>query len=250
MSYHGWLQQVVAPYADPGRTFREVDMSLVSFPMLKPKTDHFTRNGPPQLLICLFGSLPLAGGIGAGVEVWLPRIFPHQPPMVYLIPLGNVSLRATQNVDLKGMVYHPYLAYWSQRPGSNIVELLRVLMAVFAADPPIIPIAAQQSRSPALSPTPATTVPQKKSMEQELVEARKLLNEKLNEMFASLQQDLTMESDKLLGENTLLSKGADKLKEGLTRLKLEIVCIFWFLTKCCRERQRMRLHKQKPKGKV
>lgn len=75
--------------------------------------------------------------IDVPVEVWLPRQYPHVPPIVLvvprLLPLQNppVLLRATELCDERGFVYLP-------TPVSSLVDLIRYLQAEFRVQLPIV----------------------------------------------------------------------------------------------------------------
>ena len=94
------------------------------------------RIGPPQLLICLFGTLQ-CGVHNIPLEVWLPRGYPRDAPLLFIQPSPGIMIRPTANVDATGRVFHPMLGGW--RPELATVEVLRMLTGVLAMDPPFFP---------------------------------------------------------------------------------------------------------------
>jgi ESCRT-I complex subunit TSG101 len=128
MSYYSWLQQVVAPYADPNRIFMDVDNALKQYPTLKPRTDHYTRTLPPHpLLIVLSGTIPVSYAqqvFNIPVELWLPHPYPRAPPISYVTPTSEMVLKPSTHVSNDGMFYSPMLFnYWQSNPNVLFIPL-------------------------------------------------------------------------------------------------------------------------------
>lgn len=109
----------------------------MTFPGLRPKTDNFLRLGPPpQLLICLFGGLQCGMHV-IPIELWFPRSFPREAPLLFIVPATGASIRATGMVDATGRVIHPFLTGW--RTDMAVTEVLRIVAGALAMDPPFYP---------------------------------------------------------------------------------------------------------------
>lgn len=151
------------------------------------------------------------------VEVWLPRGYPREPPLVLVTPSPGVALRPTSHVDATGRVFHAHLAGWSTRPESSVVELLCVLAATLAAAVPFYPGAGRPTLHP---PSPQPQPP-----ETEAARLRTALQAWLDGRFRALQGSLAVESDRLLAENTQLSQHEAALRGGRERVLAEIAQI-------------------------
>lgn len=114
---------------------------------------------PPHLLICIFGILH-CGMHGIPVEVWLPRSFPREAPIIFVTPSPGVPLKPTTMVDATGRVHHPYGLSWINRPDSSVVELLRVVANALSMDPPFYPGTGRPSPAPGMMPSTAQVKPQ------------------------------------------------------------------------------------------
>ena len=236
-------------YYDPGRVFREVDLALMTYSTLRPKTDNFSRQGPIQLLICLFG--PLQCGLhNIPIEVWLPKVYPREAPLVYIVPTMGATIRPTNMVDASGRVIHPMLMRW--RGDFALAEVLRVIAGALALDPPFFvgagrPVYSygaqpqiiqqqqqQQQLPPHLQPIAQTTRPQfyqpPAALQspvtgyqiQDLPELRRMMKERMNIRFRKLQTESALESDRLLAEHSQLEQGENRLNAALHRFKNDI----------------------------
>ncbi|KAJ5623489.1 hypothetical protein N7490_012094 [Penicillium lividum] len=129
-------------YQDPNRAYQDVVNALAQYPSLSPRTDVYTyENGFSALLLNLIGTLP---AVFRGttyrfpVAIWIPNTYPREPPMVYVTPPQDMTVRAGQHVTLEGRVYHHYLAHWADAwDKSTIADFLFILRDVFAKEPPV-----------------------------------------------------------------------------------------------------------------
>jgi hypothetical protein len=94
------------------------------------------------LLLCLSGTLPIEFlGISYQfpIKIWIPHVFPRQPPLVYVTPREGMIVRPGQHVDPQGQVYHPYLSHWVKFwDKSTLVDLIAILTDIFTKEPPVI----------------------------------------------------------------------------------------------------------------
>lgn len=147
-------------YHDPNRTYHDVANALAQYPSLSPRTDVYTyENGFSALLLHLVGTLPVVfrgSTYRFPITLWIPNTYPQEPPMVYVTPTQEMTVRVGQHVTLEGRVYHHYLAHWAEAwDRSTIVDLLSILREVFAKEPPVRyrqqmapPPQAQQTQTP------------------------------------------------------------------------------------------------------
>lgn len=184
---------------------------------------------PPQLLLCLFGSMTCAfqgGQFTFTVEIWLPRTFPFQAPLVFVVPSSSQRLRQSALVDHAGRVLHSYLSYWHTRPNSTLIEMMNYLHQAFCQDPPVfLPAPGQQapSQAPGLAPGQAPKSPSvsAENSTANLVQLRAHLKDKMHQRFRKLQQDISIETDRILAQNLLLSEGEHKITKGMTAMRQE-----------------------------
>ncbi|KAL3482200.1 UEV domain-containing protein [Aspergillus californicus] len=129
-------------YQDPNRTYYDVANVLAKYPTLSPRTEVYTyENGFSALLLQLSGTLPVTyrGAIYKfPIALWIPNTYPREPPIAYVIPTQDMTVRVGQHVTLEGRVYHHYLAHWAGAwERSSMVDLLSILQDVFAKEPPV-----------------------------------------------------------------------------------------------------------------
>lgn len=181
------------------------------------------RLGPEavQLLICLFGAVP-CGVHNIPLEVWLPRSYPREAPLVFVTPSPGIAIRPTPLIDAAGR-----LVGLGWHPEGGVAALLGALVPALAADPPFYPGAGrpafaavpppyQSSLPPIVPPAAAAAAPAAS-----LLEMRRIVKDKLRRRYRELQAQLAIESDRLLAENTRLAGGEARLAEGLQRLTEE-----------------------------
>ncbi|KAF8933647.1 hypothetical protein BGZ52_007087 [Haplosporangium bisporale] len=169
-----WLQRVLLTigYQHRDRMYADVEAVLRLFQnFLVPKAETYTHdNGRSQLLLSLIGTVPIvyqSATYNIPVAFWLPTSYPSVAPIVFVTPTALMLVKAGKYVDISGRCYHPYLAYWSQRSDSNLVDLIGIMQGVFSQEPPVYAKSnavtqqqQQQQSSPTLSgyPSPTTTL--------------------------------------------------------------------------------------------
>lgn len=143
-----WLsQQLSHEYVDPPRCFADVTQVLLAMPSLAPKTDVYTaETGHSALLLNLTGPLPtvIAGHTyGIPIEVWVPKMYPAAPPLVYVRPTPAMRISPSSYVDTNGKC----VFNWSSQ--AELIGVLRMLQEVFSFAPPVYAV---QQPSPAQAP--------------------------------------------------------------------------------------------------
>ncbi|KAG0288014.1 hypothetical protein BGZ96_008158 [Linnemannia gamsii] len=173
----GWLQSVLRTigYQHRDRMYADVESVLRLFQnFLVPKAETYTHDdGRSQLLLSLIGTVPIvyqSATYNIPVAFWLPTSYPSVAPIVFVTPTALMLVKAGKYVDISGRCYHPYLAYWSNRSDSNLVELIGIMQGVFSQEPPVYAKSntssqqqqqQQQQASPAVGggyPSPTTSL--------------------------------------------------------------------------------------------
>ncbi|KAJ5288925.1 hypothetical protein N7478_001955 [Penicillium angulare] len=167
-----WLYSVLSKdhfdpkqtYHDPNRAYHDVANALAQYPSLSPRTDVYTyENGFSALLLHLVGTLPVlfrGTTYRFPIALWIPNTYPREPPMVYVTPPQDMTVRVGQHVTLEGRVYHHYLAHWAEAwDRSTIADFLSILRDVFAKEPPVryrqqMPPPPQAQQAPTPPPVP------------------------------------------------------------------------------------------------
>ncbi|KAF9428156.1 hypothetical protein BGZ94_003236 [Podila epigama] len=139
-----WLQRVLLTigYQHRERMYADVEAVLRLYQnFLVPKAETYTHdNGRSQLLLSLIGTIPIvyqSATYNIPVAFWLPTSYPSVAPIVFVTPTALMLVKAGNYVDISGRCYHPYMAYWSQRSDSNLVDLISIMQGVFSQEPPV-----------------------------------------------------------------------------------------------------------------
>ncbi|KAG0004210.1 hypothetical protein BGZ79_009959 [Entomortierella chlamydospora] len=168
-----WLQRVLQTigYQHRERMYADVEAVLRLFlNFLVPKAETYTHdNGRSQLLLSLIGTIPIvyqSATYNIPVALWLPTSYPSVAPIIFVTPTAQMLVKAGKYVDISGRCYHPYLAYWSNKSDSNLVEIISIMQGVFSQEPPVyaksnVSAQPQQQSSPTLGgsyPSPTTSL--------------------------------------------------------------------------------------------
>nr|KAJ3420577.1 hypothetical protein HK105_005514 [Polyrhizophydium stewartii] len=72
-----------------------------------------------MMLLCLAGTIRVVfagNAYNIPVAIWVPLLYPAQPPFVHVMPTPTMLIKPSKHVDVNGKVYHPFLAFWHTRP--------------------------------------------------------------------------------------------------------------------------------------
>lgn len=62
--------------------------------------------------------MPFRGGrYSFPVSIWIPKPFPAEAPIAFVVPTQEMVVRSGQHVSSEGRIYHPYLAKWNHQVG-------------------------------------------------------------------------------------------------------------------------------------
>ncbi|KXG46612.1 Steadiness box [Penicillium griseofulvum] len=167
-----WLYSVLSKdhydpqqtYRDPNRTYHDVVNALSQYPSLSPRTDVYTyETGFSALLLHLVGTLPVTfrgTTYRFPIALWIPNTYPRDPPIAYVTPTQEMTVRVGQHVTLEGQVYHHYLAHWAEAwERSTIADFLSILQDIFAKEPPVRYRQVPQPQPEAQTPPPLPPLP-------------------------------------------------------------------------------------------
>lgn len=106
-TYDQWLRDNLVPYSDRNRAFFEIDSVLQEhYPHnLKIKADYYVK----ELLLCIFGNLPLLPpnhNRPCSVEIWIPKRYPMEPPMSFLVSLPGSSPHLFMNSKTRLSIHY------------------------------------------------------------------------------------------------------------------------------------------------
>lgn len=116
------LRSSGTPPSGPRPTFT-VQSLLSQLCMIRRSQSHGLRcaaydDGRTQLLLCLHGLLPISfrgASYNIPIAVWLPREYPRNPPIAYVVPTSDMLVRAGPDVDVSGRCSGQYLHNWERK---------------------------------------------------------------------------------------------------------------------------------------
>uniref|UniRef100_A0A669QVG4 Tumor susceptibility 101 n=1 Tax=Phasianus colchicus TaxID=9054 RepID=A0A669QVG4_PHACC len=133
-SSNSWLYK----YRD--LTIQETNSVISQYKDLKPVMDSYVFNdGSSRELMSLSGTIPVPyrGNIyNIPICLWLLDTYPFNPPICFVKPTSSMTIKTGKHVDANGKIYLPYLHEWKY-PQSDLLELIQVMIVVFAEEPPV-----------------------------------------------------------------------------------------------------------------
>lgn len=69
-------------------------------------------------MLCLHGLLPISfrgASYNIPIAVWLPREYPRNPPIAYVVPTSDMLVRAGPDVDVSGRCSIQYIRNWERK---------------------------------------------------------------------------------------------------------------------------------------
>ncbi|KAI0670462.1 UEV domain-containing protein [Trametes maxima] len=137
-----WLRQNVQTYPNSDLVYAHTDALLARHPTIRPKTDVYTYDdGRTQLLLCLHGLLPISfrgASYNIPIAVWVPREYPRNPPIAYVVPTSDMLVRAGPDMDISGCCLIAYLRNWERKcEGCSLVALFDAMQEAFSRQPPV-----------------------------------------------------------------------------------------------------------------
>ncbi|KAJ7219235.1 UEV-domain-containing protein [Mycena pura] len=167
-----WLRENIAPYPAPDRVYADIDTTLARYPSLRPKSDIYTYDdGRTQLLLCVHGLLPITyrgASYNIPVALWIPRDYPREPPLPYVVPTTDMLVKPGPRLDVSGRSSIDYVQQWARKSeGCSLVPLLEAMQAEFSQVPPVY-AKPKESRDPPrqsqLSPQQSQLSPQQSQL--------------------------------------------------------------------------------------
>ena len=75
-------------------------------------------DGRTQLLLLLSGTIPIqyrGATYNIPMDIWVPRGYPREPPILYVRPTVDMLVRKSKNVDVSGRVGGEYMERWERK---------------------------------------------------------------------------------------------------------------------------------------
>ncbi|EDR14818.1 uncharacterized protein LACBIDRAFT_305951 [Laccaria bicolor S238N-H82] len=137
-----WLRQNLHSYSQKDRVYSDIDAALARFQTLRPKSDIYTfDDGRTQLLLCIHGLLPISfrqASYNIPISVWLPRQYPQQPPIPYVVPTTDMLVKSGPYVDVSGKCNPEYIQHWERKyEGCSLSALFEAFQDQFSREPPV-----------------------------------------------------------------------------------------------------------------
>jgi ESCRT-I complex subunit TSG101 len=127
-------------YKYKDQTTKDVLGAILKFKDLKLLVDSLIENnGQATKLICLDGTIPI-NSMGTTynipVRVWLRPDYPSRPPICYVRPTQNMSIRVSRHVDKSGLIYLRYLREWGH-PSCHLSGVIEAMCTAFGDKLPV-----------------------------------------------------------------------------------------------------------------
>ncbi|KAF7304853.1 UEV-domain-containing protein [Mycena kentingensis (nom. inval.)] len=150
-----WLADNVAPYPANDTVYAHIDALLTRYTSLRPKADVYTYDdGRTQLLLCIHGLLPItyrAASYNIPIAIWVPRDYPREPPLPYVVPTSDMLVKPGPHLDVSGRSSIDYVQHWARKSeGCELTTLVDALQAEFCRAPPVY----AKPATPAVPPRP------------------------------------------------------------------------------------------------
>lgn len=157
------IQQLLntAKYHHIDHTKQDVLNTVKYFKTLTPKLERYTfPNGVTKDLVCLDGTIPVVfrdATYNIPVGIFISDNHPVDPPICYVRPTKDMTIKVSRHVDGSGRVYLPYLSDWN-RNSCDILSTIQVMQIVFGQSCPVYQKCPgydiQQSNTPMPPPLP------------------------------------------------------------------------------------------------
>ena len=76
------------------------------------------NDGRAQLLICIHGLIPITyrqSTYNIPIAIWITRDYPREPPIVYVVPTGDMLVKPGNHVDVSGRSNIEYMQNWERK---------------------------------------------------------------------------------------------------------------------------------------
>ncbi|XP_072525326.1 ubiquitin-conjugating enzyme E2 variant 3 [Salminus brasiliensis] len=145
------LKKILFKYKFRDVAIEELQKVHRLYPDLRLLTGPYTFHDSSQRdLLKLVGNIPVryqGQSYNLPIQLWLLDSFPFTPPICFLRPTSNMTIREGKHVDAKGRIYLPGLHNWDH-PKSSVTVLLEEMIAKFEEDPPLGMKSAGDGRDP------------------------------------------------------------------------------------------------------
>lgn len=83
-------------------------------------------DGRTQLLLCLHGLLPIVfrgASYNIPVALWIPREYPRDVPLVYVVPTQDMLVKSGRHVDPSGRTTIDYISHWHRKDEVGLPQI-------------------------------------------------------------------------------------------------------------------------------
>lgn len=140
MMAESYIKQHLSRYRNKDLTKSALLSTVRAFPDLRVKYDTFVfSDNTRKDLLSLDGTIPVSfkgATYNIPICIWLFETHPFNPPICYVKPTPDMTIKASRHVDASGRVYLPYLHEW-KHPNSDLIGLIQVMTIVFGENSPV-----------------------------------------------------------------------------------------------------------------
>ncbi|MES1915517.1 MAG: hypothetical protein MHM6MM_007446 [Cercozoa sp. M6MM] len=205
-------------YQHQNVTVQQVNYLLQNVQSLAPRRRAYTfPNGQVVHMLQVFGTVPITfqgNTYNIPVEIWFPPRFPYAPPMCYVVPTANMSIKARhRHVDTQGLIFLPYLSNWNAR--SSLIELVTMISSVFSADPPVYskpPSGGGESRG-------QQRPQQQQQPQNERERLVQQVTQQLQQVLPGMLKEITTDMESLLKRQDDLRESSEKVGDGVQKMR-------------------------------
>lgn len=83
-------------------------------------------DGRTQLLLCIHGLLPIAyrqASYHIPIAIWLPRQYPREPPLSFVVPTADMLVRSSKYIDVSGLCRIDYVLNWEKKHEVRLCDI-------------------------------------------------------------------------------------------------------------------------------
>lgn len=160
------LAQAKYRYQDMAK--RDISSTLSFYRNLAPKLEMYTYtdsqfHGQMKEMLTLSGTIPVnyrGTTYNIPVALYIPENYPYSPPLCYVKPTPDMTIKQSKHVDGSGRIYLPYLSDWTQG-SSDLLGVIQVMICIFGETPPVYQRPKNQINQPFSSgpDTPSSSTP-------------------------------------------------------------------------------------------
>ncbi|CAG9330766.1 unnamed protein product [Blepharisma stoltei] len=212
------LLQCNYPIDSRQRIKTDIIAIITKNPQLNPRVIRVVEQNQPTNECSLEGTIPIQyKGVNYNILIncILPLYYPHVAPIIFVVPLERMVVKAGNFVEADGRVKHPLLTSWNIK-NSSLGAVLAELSKVFSQECPVFK---QSDKKPAVqpqpqyqsAPAPAPTGPAPKPQNYEPTTSIRECNDRLIQLYRTVSLDITRENQELISKKDQLMHHKNEL---------------------------------------